>query len=250
MARELLGNLFVKIEQAHQQRGDRQHFAVEPGSSLAGDDKTTAPYQLSHAATAAMGHTIEHLHAIRALIVDAGVIHPATPFTIARTAIENASVAIWLLAAASRSERVMRRLRWAWVDATDGNRFGENINSPTDLPKIRQRLNRIGAAITGDARYTHNSRVTTTEIVEAAAADVERTHVLAAWRVCAGFSHGRMWTTLSILDRMVVPSEDDPDVLHAYVTGSLHTLWWAVSTAWRAFDHAQALYQSRRVRQC
>lgn len=195
-----------------------------------------------------MGHSVEHLHAVRALIVDAGVVHPATPFTIARAAIENASVAVWLLAPVSRAERVMRRLRWTWVDAKDGNRFGEEINSPTDLPTIRQRLNRIGAAITGDTSYTHNSGITTTAIIGAADAEVDETHVLAAWRVCAGFSHGRMWTTLSVLDRTTVPSADDPDVLHASVTSSLHTLWWAVSTAWRIFTCADDLYQSRRVR--
>jgi hypothetical protein len=247
MAQELLGDLFVKIEQLHHQRGDRERFAVQPGSSLAGDDQATDPYQLSHAVAAAMGHSVEHLHAIRALIIDAGVMHPAAPFTIARAAIENASIAVWLLAPASRTERVMRRLRWNWVDARDGNQFGEEINSPTDLPTTQHRLNRIGAAITGDASYAHTSRATTTDIVKAADAAVDRTHVLAAWRVCAGFSHGRMWTTLSVLDRTTVPSEDDPDVLHAYVTSSLHTLWWAVSTAWRVLTRAHQLYQTRRA---
>ena len=41
MAQQLLGSLFVQIEQLHRQRGDRGRFAVEPGSSLAGDDQAT-----------------------------------------------------------------------------------------------------------------------------------------------------------------------------------------------------------------
>lgn len=47
----------------------RDRFTVEPGSALAGDDRATAPHQLSHVAVAAMGHSVEHLQAIRALIV-------------------------------------------------------------------------------------------------------------------------------------------------------------------------------------
>lgn len=63
MAQDLLRSLFVQIEWAHHQRGDRERFAVQPGSALAGDNRATAPYQLSHAAVAAMGHSVEHLHA-------------------------------------------------------------------------------------------------------------------------------------------------------------------------------------------
>lgn len=182
------------------------------------------------------------------MIVDAGVLHPAVPFTIVRAAIENASIAVWLLAPARRGERAMRRLRLAWQDAKDGNRAGEEIDSPADLPTTQQRLNRLGTAITGDTNYTHTNGVTTTNIVQAADAQMDRTHVLTAWRVCAGFSHGRLWATLSVLDRTVVLSDDEPDVLHAYVTNTLPKLYWAVSTAWRVLTHAQQLYDTRRVR--
>jgi hypothetical protein len=248
MAQELLGSLFGEIEQAHQQRGEPERFAVEPGSSLDGDDQVTKPYQLSHAAVAAMGHSVEHLHAIRALIVDAGVMHPAAPVTLARGAIENASIALWLLAPTNRRQRAMRRLRLAWEDAKDGNRAGKEINSPTDLPTVQLRLNRLGAAITEDISYTHKSGIKTTDIVQAADTNVDRTHVLTVWRVCAGFSHGRIWTTLAMLDRSEVPNEGEPDVLHLYVTNSLPRLWCAVSTAWRVLTRADQLYQTRRVR--
>jgi hypothetical protein len=142
----------------------------------------------------------------------------------------------------------MRRLRLARQDAVDGDQAGAEINSPSHLPTHQRRLDRLAAAVTNDPGYTLTSRVTTTEIVRSADARVDRTHVLTAWRVCAGFSHGRIWTTLSVLNRNETPDESEPDVMNLYVTNSLPKLWWATATAWRVLTHAHQLYQTRRVR--
>lgn len=248
MAQELLKDLFTKIEQAHERAKDRDRFTVEPGSSLAGDNRATQPYQLSHTVVAAMNQAVEHLHTIRALIVGAGVMHPAAPFTLARAAIETASIAVWLMSPSSRKERVMRRLRLALEDAKDSDRAGAEIGSPSNLAVARRRLDGLAAAAANDPGYTLKSGVNTTDIVRAADTQVDRTHVLTAWRVCAGFSHGRIWTTLAVLDRNEVPNEGEPDVMHLYVTNSLPKLHWVVATSWKVVDHAQELYQERRVR--
>ncbi len=64
------------------------------GKSLIGDD-ATAPYQISHVTWHRIGIAI---HTVKSLVVDASVIHISALFTILRSAMENASTAVWLLA--------------------------------------------------------------------------------------------------------------------------------------------------------
>ncbi|MGH9250868.1 MAG: hypothetical protein ACRD0W_15285 [Acidimicrobiales bacterium] len=105
-----LVEIFRDVAQTKERIADRSLFGqVQPGSSLAGDDRAAYPYQLSHGVDAAIGIAVDHLDAVRALIMDAMVMHPYAPFTITRAAIEAGSTAVWLLGPSSRRERVVRR---------------------------------------------------------------------------------------------------------------------------------------------
>lgn len=45
-----------------------------------------------------------------------------------------------------------------------------------------------------------------------------RVGVLAAWRVCSGFAHARLWPNLSLLDREELPSNAPGNVTLKLVT--------------------------------
>jgi hypothetical protein len=96
---------------------DGPRSAPPDGSPLKADNNRTAPYQLGHAAWHAISHAVDHLHCLHALITDAQLLNMYAPYTLVRAALENASAAVWLLAPASRSDRITRRLRLAALDA-------------------------------------------------------------------------------------------------------------------------------------
>ncbi len=50
---------------------DSSRWPVQPGSSLARDDRDTDPYHLSHAVRGGISSSAEHLHAFRTLLVGA-----------------------------------------------------------------------------------------------------------------------------------------------------------------------------------
>jgi hypothetical protein len=90
---------------------------VEPGSPLVGDARKSPDLQVAHAAWNGITHAVDHLHAVRSLLGDARVLHPYAPYTLLRSAIENAATAVWLLAPPQRSERLRRRLKLARHEA-------------------------------------------------------------------------------------------------------------------------------------
>jgi hypothetical protein len=120
-ARRQLAKIFAMVDKWR----ERTHAVPTqpvPGSSLSADDAATAPYQLSHMVGGALLSAVDHFDAFRALVVDAQVVHARAPYTLLRAALENASVAVWLLAPSSRDERILRRLRLQWIDSRDGER--------------------------------------------------------------------------------------------------------------------------------
>jgi hypothetical protein len=74
---------------------------AEPGSRLAGDDAKSAPYHVSHGGTQLLSVATDHLHAIKLLLIDGGVLQNSAPYTLARGALEAAGTAVWMLAPAT-----------------------------------------------------------------------------------------------------------------------------------------------------
>jgi hypothetical protein len=90
-----------------QVRTERRAGDVHAGSSLWKDDEVTSPYLMSHSVRGALVSAVDHLNAFRALVQDAHVVHPRATLTLLRAALENAALAVWLLAPANRNERVL-----------------------------------------------------------------------------------------------------------------------------------------------
>ncbi|MDT5076787.1 MAG: hypothetical protein QOJ80_1424 [Mycobacterium sp.] len=52
---------------------DPMDFAVSSGSSLAGDDRASDPYQVPHAEQMCIVAGVDHLHAVKSLLIDLNV---------------------------------------------------------------------------------------------------------------------------------------------------------------------------------
>jgi hypothetical protein len=70
------------IDKMAQRIADPNDFQISAGSSLAGDDKASRPYQVSHAARMCLVVGVDHLQAVKALLLDLHVLHTAAPFSL------------------------------------------------------------------------------------------------------------------------------------------------------------------------
>lgn len=215
---EVKRQLVQMFELVSRWRGRTQAVSPAPtiGSSLGKDDKVTDPYHLSHAVVGALVSAVDHLDAVRALVQDAGVVHARAPFTLLRAALENSATAVWLIAPASRDERVLRRLRLQWGDALDGEKACGLVAAEPPLSRAGWKAKLEGvararglsdeqvAAVTG--RKATFSEIVKTAGDEARGSDLTGQNALFCWMAASGIAHARLWAVLSsVLDRAEVP---------------------------------------------
>ena len=122
-----LAELWKVFEVVHQRQleqvDDSGRAAVERGSPLAGDDRATAPYHMSHMVALALGVAVDHLHALRVAVQEATSLHLYAPYTLLRATIESAATVTYLWGESRRSERVRRRLMLVAQDNRDRANF-------------------------------------------------------------------------------------------------------------------------------
>ncbi|GAC1575755.1 MAG: hypothetical protein NVS3B18_09500 [Candidatus Dormibacteria bacterium] len=114
---ELLGVELDKCVAIHARRGV-ESLEVQPGSRMHDDDARLDPFQISHAVKGALASSLDHIHAVRGLLL-ANQLNMAAPFTLMRAALENAALALWLIEPDEQSERFTRKLQIEMDDAYD-----------------------------------------------------------------------------------------------------------------------------------
>ncbi|MGJ5666365.1 hypothetical protein QLG13_00630 [Rhodococcus aetherivorans] len=208
------------IERVMQRVGTADEFPIAAGSSISGDDQASRPYHVSHSVRSCLLAGVDHLHAVKSLIVDQGVLHTLAPFTLARGSLENLSLAYWILHPASRDERIQRALRWHAQNFIDQDKalaplsLPNHVDKETKLQKVEATASARG--INTNIRRGHSS----TEAVTYADSNATTArNVLFAWRLCSGYAHGRQWALLGGSDREEHPTVD-PDVVNIKLTAS------------------------------
>jgi len=228
--------------------------APSEGSSLAGDDRATTPYQLSHAVNLALFSAVDHIDALRSMIAIAGVIHSHAPFTLIRAVIENAATAVWLLAPRGRDERVLRRLRLQWADFADADQVWPKEAKPDEqfLSAKKERLQGLGRArglskvqISQIAAHAVSySSIVATAGAEGRSLTEER--ALVAWRLSSGIAHARPWATLALLDHDEIQAAAE-GVLNLRVTAPNRGLLMLAQIAANMIHDGWILYDERRT---
>lgn len=102
---------------------------VKPGSQLAFDDQATDWFRISHAATNYLIHAADAINALHTLIPSEGEFELAymAHFPVARSALEAASLALWILAPEDPKERVERHLRNVWREVSEEDALRDRI---------------------------------------------------------------------------------------------------------------------------
>lgn len=220
------------------------------GSSLAGDDRASHPYQVSHAVTQCLVAAIDHAHAVKSLVVDHQVLHTAAPASLARGFLESMATAFWLLHPSQRSERVARAMKWHVRNIHDQ---AEALGGASTLPAPRRTPgDRVAQAVAiGKAAGVTDSDYIRRgyrpgHAVEYAdrEAGLQGIGVLFSWRLCSGFAHGRPWAYLGVLEQQRLDTAD-PGVLDVRMTNDLARSLYPVLTGMHLTEVVLKLHHRR-----
>lgn len=237
-----------QVKAAHESLQHSDRWALQPGSSLVGDDRGSDPYQVSHFVRSELGVAVDHLLGTIHLVELAEVLHPLAPFTLIRSSLEAAAGAIWVLQPTARAERVTRRLRLAVVDIRDGAQAADGAGVPlpkSEADRIAQ-VQQITRAAHGDSKIVAARPPSTTSIVTAANdGSGSAFDALLAWRICSGVAHGRTWARLSFLPREPIATHATNGVTEFEITSDMGRLVWALGSAVDLVNVAIGMYAQR-----
>ncbi|MET8630280.1 hypothetical protein ABZW30_42350 [Kitasatospora sp. NPDC004669] len=259
------------------------HWRVPPGSSLAGDDAKTDPYQVSHAAQHAIQTAVDHLHCLRSSLVqheNTGqmtlLLHSYGSFTLLRGALENSARAVWLLAPAGRYERIRRRLALQNADNTNHHNLQTvaataNVLRPAaadpEQPALRSekdkhqdlvdRLLAAGGPQNDPKKLKEALRFPGYgEVVREAGRRLPQklrnsaderidtaTYLEWVWKACSALAHGDLKGSLAQLNRKVQAT--DGDLISLRLTGPVTELRTRTELTCRTVSTALDLYAER-----
>lgn len=215
-AKLALSHLFPLIDR-WRQRMESAPATPEEDSSLFEDDLVTFPYLVSQAVYAHLVSAADHWDALRMLLEDFHVVHARAPFTLLRAAVENSATAVWLLAPASRQERILRRLRLEWKSFDDQESAekliaGKPSTSRSDTIDELQGIARAMGLTEDMVSQVASRPVGFRVIVQTAAADAPRcgltsVQALYCWMAASGIAHAERWAVMNsgALQRTRIP---------------------------------------------
>ncbi|MCA2303178.1 hypothetical protein JF770_06365 [Mycobacterium intracellulare] len=216
LTEEFASNEWVKIAQQtdalmHQIQG-QSAFPVEPGSEFAADDAQSHPYRVSQCARGFINAGIDHMHALKTLIVDGRTLHSASDWTLMRAALEHFAVAFWVMNPSDRRIRIERALCCAAQNFKDQDKAMQKLLEPSEYHSLRSNLDLLGgiAASAGCSKKTVQGGYTSTAILQYAERETSISpspHLM--WQVCSGFAHGRQWANLGMNDVEINPTTEE-----------------------------------------
>lgn len=215
LTEEFAANEWVKIAQQTDalmhQTLSQSAFPVDPTSQFAADDAQSHPYRVSQCARGFINAGIDHMHALKTLIVDARTLHSASDWTLMRAALEHFAVAFWVMNPSDRRIRIERALRCAAQNFKDQDKALQKLLDPSDYDSLRSKLDSVAevAASAGCSKKGVQGGYISTEILLYAERETSISpspHVM--WQVCSGFAHGRQWANLGMNDVEINPTTE------------------------------------------
>ncbi len=231
---------------------DRKPAEVEQGSDLHNDGAKSPVYDVGHAAYSGFAQAVDHLHANQALITEARMLHSFAPFSLVRGAMDNAALAVWLLAPTSQEERLTRRLHLAYEDMRQSDEahhlLGPEAPAPPRPIEVRKHeVIDLAKSLNLDAGAVGGKWTGYEKIVRAAATEtpgLKPDRVAHLWRCCSGFAHGRQWASLGLLDRE--EEVRSPNVQNVRLTTTVEFVMLVASIPALINQRALALFEERR----
>jgi len=227
--------------------------APQDGSDLAADDVSLHPYQVSHAAWAAITAAVSHLGVLRDSLFTQpspsevrARVSPHGQAALVRCALETASRAVWLLEPDDRQVRLVRRLQQEWDESREIEEVRRMISGSAKskaerferLSPLAQQAGVDPAAIKKGAEYT--------TIVRAAGQhlNIDPAVTVVIWKACSSLAHGDYRGQFAYLTKEVL-SEASPGVAQVQVSGNILLLTTGAHVAVGMTKTAFDLYAKR-----
>lgn len=203
-AHATMADCFAQIEQWHEFVSVTRPVAAS--SALGVADRLTEPFQSSHTVSFNILTAVDHLHALRALLVDAKAQHIFAPYSLVRSAIENAATALWIMTDSHPRAIAVRSLKIEHANHVDVTRAHKTLGLVVD--PTRDKL--LEAVITKNGMKRDGIKANPPgflKIVEEAAAahDLGKLPGL-MWQMCSAATHGRNWSSVILA---MMEAEDD-----------------------------------------
>lgn len=210
--------------------GNPDDFPVVTGSSLAGDDAKSHPFEVSHALRHIINASVDQLHGVK-VVRDANYQHLSVSNTLVRAALENIATGLWILGPGTRPERIERALRWharnyhdfanylRSADYSAADMLKRNAHSLDQIAEVADRL--------GIEPKRAKSGFQVTEPIKGGAAYTSLP-VFGDWQITSGFAHGRPWAHQGFLRREQVGGCTDGHPVYRMTAREDITLYFAV----------------------
>jgi len=238
------------IDRMMERTGTEGEFPVEAGTSLAGDDRASAPYHVSHVVMQCLVAGVDHMHAAKTLVVDQHVLHLAAPSSLARGALENFAAAYWVLGPINRQERLERALRWHYQNVRDQHTA---LDVRLQLQSTREeqfaKLDSVAIQNSLDPKPLRAGYVSTTAVTycEEHLGSALPLGVALPWRICSGLAHGRPWAYLGALRHEEFPSGVE-GIVHLRLTSSLELALYPLLAAMQLLQELLRERERRALR--
>jgi hypothetical protein len=191
-------------------------WQTAPGSELEIDDKLAHPFNVSPVPWSAITAAVSHLGALRdSLFQSTGPaevrarIHTHGQLTLVRGALENASMAYWLLEDDQSVERIVRRMQEDWEEVRQLEVVRDEIGSPQPKTMVDREQEMIDLLVrVGGDPSRLKKRPGYGEIVKLAGASqpTGAKTAFVIWKACSSVAHGELRGLIAYLENMAVGS--------------------------------------------
>jgi hypothetical protein len=229
-------------------------WQVAAGSELETDDRLAHPYTVSAAAWSASTAAVDHLGTLRdSLFQHTGPdtvqvkIHTHGQLTLIRGALENASLALWLLEDDQLAERIVRRMQEEWDEIRQLEIVRSEAGSPSGktMEAREKELTALLAKVGGDTTKL-KKRPGYGDIVKLAGASQSLGAMAAfvTWKACSSIAHGELRGQLAYLTNTPAGTPKPGMQLNS-ITGNIKLMNFGCMIAIGTTREALRLYEKR-----
>ncbi|MEJ1115504.1 hypothetical protein WBN73_13910 [Paenarthrobacter sp. CCNWLY172] len=210
-----------RVEDWHARR-HAQPLLVRRGSLLDAADELARPFQASHKIKQQLTNAIDHLHALRALLVNAGVQHIYAPYTLIRPALEGAVGVLFIFMDATPQSVALRTLRDEHSSILEMHKAAITIGVPEDAADAEKaKRTKLIDDVIDTASFRKSDVKGATKSMTKKMELVTRFYHLgpmphSMWQICSAASHGTRWAL-----PMLAMFDADDDGKSPTITGQI-----------------------------
>lgn len=251
--------MYPRIDEIGEKMKGQFVAVVDPRSTLGLDDRYLGSWRNHGLHVSALNAAYDSLLTIKALL-QSGDLPMTALYPILRAALENASLAIYLLESKVRDERLLRSYRIADDDAKWRCVFAAEIGNDhawvsrarvrveiLKLIKLRPSLGEPRSVKLGAPKYGDMVAMAEAAVIADPAVNTEqkRSPLLAWWQLMSGISHGKAWAMIAALERSEAIVDEENETAYVKMTSSTVVIGLALMRAVEVMETALRLYGQR-----